>query len=154
MNRCTSGSRSIATHASRSAMVRGRRRRRGVLSSAWDMDRIARSVVTANSEGAGASAATGVYARAPLRQRRGSRRPPIRAIMGAEDPALEEVRLAQPMSPDDAVRLIPDGAVVAISSSSGLNTPDRVVRALGERFAREGRPRALTTVHPIGTGDM
>src|SRR5690606_30033439 len=25
---------------------------------------------------------------------------------------------------------------------------------LGERFAREGRPRALTTVHPIGTGDM
>ena len=58
------------------------------------------------------------------------------------------------MSPDDAVRLIPDGAVVAISSSSGLNTPDRTMRALGERFAREGRPRALTTVHPIGTGDM
>jgi acyl CoA:acetate/3-ketoacid CoA transferase len=58
------------------------------------------------------------------------------------------------MSPDDAARLIPDGAVVAISSSSGLNTPDRVLQAIGERFAREGRPRALTTVHPIGTGDM
>jgi acyl CoA:acetate/3-ketoacid CoA transferase len=58
------------------------------------------------------------------------------------------------MSPDDAARLIPDGAVVAISSSSGLNTPDRMVRAIGERFAREGRPGALTTVHPIGTGDM
>jgi propionate CoA-transferase len=62
--------------------------------------------------------------------------------------------LAQVMSADDAARLIPDEAVVAISSSSGLNTPDRVVRAIGERFAREGRPRALTTVHPIGTGDM
>ena len=58
------------------------------------------------------------------------------------------------MSADDAARLIPDGAVVAISSSSGLNTPDRIVRAIGERFAREGRPRALTTLHPIGTGDM
>ena len=58
------------------------------------------------------------------------------------------------MSPDDAARLIADGAVVAISSSSGLNTPDRVLQAIGERFAREGRPRALTTVHPIGTGDM
>ena len=58
------------------------------------------------------------------------------------------------MSADDAARLIPDGAVVAISSSSGLNTPDRMMRAIGERFAREGRPRALTTLHPIGTGDM
>jgi acyl CoA:acetate/3-ketoacid CoA transferase len=58
------------------------------------------------------------------------------------------------MSADEAARLIPDGAIVAISSSSGLNTPDRVVRAVGERFAREGRPRGLTTVHPIGTGDM
>lgn len=55
---------------------------------------------------------------------------------------------------DDAARLVPDGAVVAISSSSGLNTPDRMLRALGERFAREGRPRDLTTVHPIGSGDM
>ena len=50
--------------------------------------------------------------------------------------------------------MIPDRAVVAISSSSGLNTPDRVLRAIGEHFAREGRPRDLTTVHPIGSGDM
>ena len=61
---------------------------------------------------------------------------------------------AQVMSPDEAARLIPDRAVVAISSSSGLNTPDRVLQALGERFAKNGRPRALTTLHPIGTGDM
>ena len=62
--------------------------------------------------------------------------------------------LAQAMSADDAARLVPDRAVVAISSSSGLNTPDRVLRAIGERFARERRPQALTTVHPIGSGDM
>jgi acyl CoA:acetate/3-ketoacid CoA transferase len=61
---------------------------------------------------------------------------------------------AQTMSPDEAARLVPDRAVVAISSSSGLNTPDRMLRALGERFAREGRPQGLTTVHPIGSGDM
>jgi acyl CoA:acetate/3-ketoacid CoA transferase len=62
--------------------------------------------------------------------------------------------LVQTVSPDDAARLVPDRAVVAISSSSGLNTPDRVLRAIGERFAREARPRDLTTVHPIGSGDM
>ena len=62
--------------------------------------------------------------------------------------------LAQAMSADDAARLVPDRAVVAISSSSGLNTPDRVLRAIGERFAQDGRPQALTTVHPIGSGDM
>jgi acyl CoA:acetate/3-ketoacid CoA transferase len=58
------------------------------------------------------------------------------------------------LSADDAARLIPDRAVVAISSSSGLNTPDRMLRAIGERFAREGRPVGLTTLQPIGTGDM
>jgi propionate CoA-transferase len=58
------------------------------------------------------------------------------------------------LSAGEAAALIPDGAVVAISSSSGLATPDRVIRAIGERFEREGRPRDLTTLHPIGTGDM
>jgi propionate CoA-transferase len=62
--------------------------------------------------------------------------------------------LAHVLSADEAARLIPDRAVVAISSSSGLSTPDRVIRAIGERFSREGRPENLTTLHPIGTGDM
>ena len=53
-----------------------------------------------------------------------------------------------------AARLIPDGAVVSISSSSGLNTPERMLAAIGERFDREARPRDLTTLHPIGSGDM
>jgi propionate CoA-transferase len=62
--------------------------------------------------------------------------------------------IARVLSAEQAAALIPDGAVVAISSSSGLNTPDRVLRAIGERFEREGRPQGLTTLHPIGTGDM
>jgi propionate CoA-transferase len=55
---------------------------------------------------------------------------------------------------EDAARLVADDAVVSISSSSGLNTPDRMLAALGARFADEGHPRNLTTLHPIGTGDM
>ena len=62
--------------------------------------------------------------------------------------------VARVLSAEGAAALVPDRAVVAISSSSGLNTPERVLRAIGERFEREGRPRGLTTLHPIGTGDM
>ena len=55
---------------------------------------------------------------------------------------------------EDAARLIPDGAIVAASSSSGLACPDRMLAAIGERFAREGRPRDLTFFLPIAAGDM
>lgn len=58
------------------------------------------------------------------------------------------------ISPDEAAALIPDGAVVTISSSSGLGCPDRVLRAIGERFESAGSPRGLTTLHPIAAGDM
>ena len=54
----------------------------------------------------------------------------------------------------DAVADIPDGAVVTVSSSSGLGCPDRVLRAVGERFEATGHPRDLTTLHPIAAGDM
>ncbi|MGO4739588.1 acyl CoA:acetate/3-ketoacid CoA transferase [Bosea sp. 2KB_26] len=53
-----------------------------------------------------------------------------------------------------AARLIPDDAVVTVSSSSGLNCPDAVLKAIGERFKAEGHPRNLTTLHPIAAGDM
>ncbi|MEM1267237.1 MAG: malonate decarboxylase subunit alpha [Pseudomonadota bacterium] len=53
-----------------------------------------------------------------------------------------------------AVAAIQDGAVVTVSSSSGLGCPDLVLKALGERFAAEGHPRGLTTLHPIAAGDM
>ena len=54
----------------------------------------------------------------------------------------------------DAVGRIADGDVLTVSSSSGLGCPDLVLAALGERFEREGRPRGLTTLHPIAAGDM
>ncbi len=53
-----------------------------------------------------------------------------------------------------AAARIPDGAVVTVSSSSGLGCPDRVLAAIGERFDAEGHPRNLTTLHPIAAGDM
>lgn len=58
------------------------------------------------------------------------------------------------VSAEEAVARITDGAVVTVSSSSALGCPDRVLRALGERFAAEGRPRGLTAIHPIAAGDM
>ena len=54
----------------------------------------------------------------------------------------------------EAVRLIPDGAIVTVSSSSGLGCPDAVLAAIGARFDTEGHPRNLTTLHPIAAGDM
>ncbi|MEM7268806.1 MAG: CoA-transferase [Pseudomonadota bacterium] len=58
------------------------------------------------------------------------------------------------VSPSEAVARIPDGAVVSVSSSSGLGCPDLALKALGERFDAEGHPRNLTTLHPIAAGDM
>src|SRR5580704_14964378 len=58
------------------------------------------------------------------------------------------------LSADEAARLIPDGAVVTVSSSSGLGCPDAVLAAIGRRFDSAGHPRDLTTLHPIAAGDM
>jgi acyl CoA:acetate/3-ketoacid CoA transferase len=54
----------------------------------------------------------------------------------------------------EAVRHIADKATVTANSSSGLCCPDAVLKALGERFEKEGHPRALTMLHPIAAGDM
>ncbi|HEY2110613.1 MAG TPA: acyl CoA:acetate/3-ketoacid CoA transferase [Dongiaceae bacterium] len=55
---------------------------------------------------------------------------------------------------DQAARLIPDGAVVTVSSSSGLGCPDAMLAAIGRRFEETGHPQRLTTLHPIAAGDM
>ena len=60
----------------------------------------------------------------------------------------------QILSADEAARLIPDGAVVTVSSSSGLGCPEAMLAAIGRRFDAEGHPRNLTTLHPIAAGDM
>ncbi len=54
----------------------------------------------------------------------------------------------------DVAALIPDGAVVSISSSSGLACPDALLEAIGRSFRATGSPRGLTSVHPIAAGDM
>src|SRR5580698_4866803 len=58
------------------------------------------------------------------------------------------------ISAAEAARLIPDGAVITVSSSSGLGCPYAVLKAVGERFDAEGHPRQITTLHPIAAGDM
>ena len=62
--------------------------------------------------------------------------------------------MARFITADEAATPIPDSAVVTVSSSSGLGCPDRVLRAIGERFESAGHPRGLTTLHPIAAGDM
>lgn len=54
----------------------------------------------------------------------------------------------------DAARLIQDGDVVSVSSSSGLGCPDAVLAAIGARFRAEAHPAGLTMLHPIAAGDM
>ena len=61
---------------------------------------------------------------------------------------------ARVLSAAEAAALIPDDAVVTVSSSSGLGCPDAVLAAIGERFGTSGHPRNLTTIHPIAAGDM
>ena len=57
-------------------------------------------------------------------------------------------------SVSDAVKLIPDNAILAVNSSSGLCCPDFILKALGERFDTEQHPKNLTAIHPIAAGDM
>ena len=58
------------------------------------------------------------------------------------------------ISAEAAARLVGDGDIITVSSSSGLNCPDKVLAALGARFAAEEHPRDLTLLHPIAAGDM
>lgn len=53
----------------------------------------------------------------------------------------------------DAVSSIPSKATVASAGVIGWVTPDKVLKALGERFAETAAPRDLTFYFPCGTGD-
>jgi acyl CoA:acetate/3-ketoacid CoA transferase len=64
------------------------------------------------------------------------------------------MRTVPVVSAREAADLIPDGAVVTVSSSSGLGCPDTTLAGIGERFEQTGVPRNLTTIHPIAAGDM
>ena len=58
------------------------------------------------------------------------------------------------VSAREAVSRIVDSAVLSVSSSSTLGCPDAVLKAIGERFEREGQPRQVTSLHPIAAGDV
>ncbi|MGZ9719956.1 acyl CoA:acetate/3-ketoacid CoA transferase [Rhizobium miluonense] len=62
--------------------------------------------------------------------------------------------MSKHITPAEAAALIPDGAIVSVSSSSGLGCPDLMLKAIGERFETTGHPRDITTLHPIAAGDM
>ncbi len=58
------------------------------------------------------------------------------------------------ITPAQAADLIPDDAIVSVSSSSGLGCPDLMLKAIGDRFDATGHPKNITTLHPIAAGDM
>ncbi|MHA1524544.1 MAG: acyl CoA:acetate/3-ketoacid CoA transferase [Alphaproteobacteria bacterium] len=62
--------------------------------------------------------------------------------------------MSQVVTAAQAADLIGDNCVAAVSSSSALGCPDAVLGAIGARFAATGHPRDITTLHPIGAGDM
>ena len=51
--------------------------------------------------------------------------------------------MSKHISLSEAAALIPDGAVVSVSSSSGLGCPDAMLKAIGERFDATGHPREI-----------
>jgi propionate CoA-transferase len=64
------------------------------------------------------------------------------------------MRIVPVLTGAEAAKLIPDSAVISVSSSSGLGCPDAVLEAIGQRYEENGSPANLTTMHPIAAGDM
>ncbi|MCX5513644.1 acyl CoA:acetate/3-ketoacid CoA transferase [Kaistia algarum] len=54
----------------------------------------------------------------------------------------------------EAAALIPDNAVVTVSSASALGCPDATLAGIGAHFEATGHPKNLTMLHPIAAGDM
>ena len=55
---------------------------------------------------------------------------------------------------EQAAQLITDNSCITVSSSSGLNCPDKMLQAIGERFQKTKAPKQLTLIHPIAAGDL
>lgn len=67
---------------------------------------------------------------------------------------MKDFSISKITSFERAAELIPDGACITVSSSSGLNCPDKMLQAIGERFKQEGSPKGITSIHPIAAGDL
>ena len=62
--------------------------------------------------------------------------------------------MSKVITAEQAAKMIQDGSTVVVDGSGGgVNEPGQVLAALEARFLKEGRPRALTVVHPSGMGD-
>jgi len=57
------------------------------------------------------------------------------------------------MSADEAARLVAGGSTVSVCGISGGITPDKVMKALGRRYAETGEPGDLKMVLPVAVGD-
>lgn len=64
------------------------------------------------------------------------------------------MRPSKVVSADEAVRLVRSGTTLAVGGAGGVQEPDLLIRALLERFRRDGEPRDLTEFHPIRTGEL
>ncbi len=59
------------------------------------------------------------------------------------------------VSVQDAVSIVRDGDLLLIGGSGGGHAvPEALIAGLQERFAREGSPRQISLLHPVGLGDM
>ena len=56
-------------------------------------------------------------------------------------------------SAEDAVKVVKNGQTVASVGVIGWITPDKVLKALADRFRQTSQPRDLTFYFPCGTGD-
>ena len=58
------------------------------------------------------------------------------------------------MTAEEAVKLIPDGASIAVTGNGGgIMEPVKLFEALEQRFLTEGHPTSLTLTHSAGIGD-
>ncbi len=53
----------------------------------------------------------------------------------------------------EAAKLIEDGDTLAVSGFLLATTPSAILRAIGERFLKEGAPRSMTLLQAAGTGN-
>jgi propionate CoA-transferase len=55
---------------------------------------------------------------------------------------------------EQAVSIVKDSDTLLIGGSGGGHSvPEALLAALGRRFIAEGRPRQITSIHPVGLGD-
>ncbi len=60
----------------------------------------------------------------------------------------------QIMTAAEAAALVEDGDTILIGGSgNGHSVPESIMAAIEERFLAQGRPRNITSVHPVGLGD-